>query len=299
MKIAYLILAHNTPNHLQRLIKSLSTESCEIFIHLDKKAKKKEFSGIQDKNVHFTENRLSVFWGDFSQVEAILVLLKTAFVNKVKFDRFVLISGSDYPIRSAVRIEQYFKDNKEKEFINLVRMPSDEFGKPISRLTTYRLRPSDGTAINLFKKCLMQIGLLPRNRNYKKYFGDLVPYGGSSWWALTRESVDYIHQFIHENPHIVDFFKNTKCPDEAFFQTILGNSHFKQMITGNLTYTDWSSGGSSPVNISEKHLGIFKSTLSIPTDDAFGYREILFARKFTDDSARLVSVLDNQINEMN
>jgi hypothetical protein len=88
------------------------------------------------------------------------------------------------------------------------------------------------------------------------------------------------------------------CPDEAFFQTILGNSYFKPNITGNLTYTDWSAGGPSPANISQKHLDVFKDASSLSADDVFGHREILFARKFTNDSERLVSILDNQIREM-
>lgn len=127
---------------------------------------------------------------------------------------------------------------------------------------------------------------------------DLVPYGGSTWWALTRESVDYIHQFIYESPKVVNYFKNTVCPDEAFFQTILGNSYFKPMISVNLTYTDWSADGPKPANISEKHLDLFKSASPLFADDAFGHRDFLFARKLTDDSAKLVSILDNQISMM-
>ncbi|KAF3981320.1 MAG: beta-1,6-N-acetylglucosaminyltransferase [Methylococcales symbiont of Hymedesmia sp. n. MRB-2018] len=295
MKIAYLILAHNTPNHLQRLIKALSSDSCEFFIHLDKKYNNKEFIGIQEHNVHFTEERVPVFWADFSQIEAILILLKTALLDRIKFDRFVLISGVDYPLRSVARIEEYFQNNKKKEFIDF---DSDSCKKMVlRRLTTYSLRPGDGKVINILKKILMRVGILPSKRDYKKCFLDLVPYGGSGWWVLTREAVDYIWQFIHEKPHIVNYFKNTVCPDESFFQTILGNSHFKPMITGNFTYTDWSGGGSSPANISEKHLGIFKSISSSSVDSPFGRRENIFARKFTDDSARLVSILDKQISE--
>jgi len=291
MKIAYLILAHNTPHHMKRLIKSLSSDSSSFFIHLDKKVHNKEFLGIEGNNVCFTQERVPVFWGDFSQVEAILVLLRTAFYDQRKFDRFVLLSGADFPLRSAANIEKFFLTNKNKEYINLVEMPSVAVGKPISRLTTYKLRPGDGKIINTAKKVLIKIGILPCKRDYRKFLLDLTPYGGSTWWALTREAVDYILRFIHEKPQVVHFFKNTVCPDEAFFQTILGNSDHKLRIVGNLTYTDWSAGGQSPANISEKHLVFFKST------SHFGEREMLFARKFTDDSENLVSMLEDQVRE--
>jgi hypothetical protein len=38
------------------------------------------------------------------------------------------------------------------------------------------------------------------------------------------------------------------------FQTILGNSPFKDMYAGNLTYTDWSLGGPHPCNIEMRHV---------------------------------------------
>ena len=298
MKIAYLILAHNSPSHLKRLVKSLSSDSCEIYIHLDRKSNESEFSGIQGQHIHFIKERVSAFWFDFSLVEAELVLLKTAFQSPEKFDRFVLLSGSDYPIRSIARIEQFFRDNRLKEFMNIVQMPSERLGKPISRLTSYTLRPVDNKVINIFKRVLLKVRLLPRKRDYRKCFGELVPYGGSQWWALTREAVSYIQDFIQQRPEIIRYFKNTECPDETFFQTILGNSCFKKRICGNITYTDWSAGGSSPAYISETHLDRLKGLLSISIDDLYGGSDKYFARKFTDDSESLVALIDN-IRAMN
>lgn len=297
MKIAYLILAHNTPKHLQRLITALSSGSSSFFIHLDKKSNIDDFLGIKGNNVHFTRERVPVFWGDFSIVEATLILLRTALADRCNFDRFVLLSGADYPLRSAAYIEQFFESNPNKEFINLVAMPSEVAGKPTSRLTTYKLRPGDRTISKVIRKVLMQVGVLPRKRDYKTYLGDLAPYGGSAWWALSREACDFILTFVKKEIQVVDFFKNTICSDESFFQTILGNSHFRSRIVRNLTYADWSAGESSPAYITEKHLTFFQSTSSFTPDGVFGGGEMLFARKFSDGSEDLVAKLENQIGE--
>jgi hypothetical protein len=190
MKIAYLILAHNTPNHLRRLIKSLSSTSSSFFIHLDKKSNAKEFLGIGENDIYFTQERIPVFWGDFSQVDAILLLLKTALADQRNFGRFVLLSGADYPIRSTFYIEQFFQINEDKEYIDLVEMPCLREGKEISRLTTYTLRPGDGRIINIVKKILMMVGVIPCERDYNTYLRNLSPYAGATWWALTREASD-------------------------------------------------------------------------------------------------------------
>jgi len=297
MKIAYLIVAHNTPRHLRRLITTLSSIPSRIFIHLDKKSNVEDFSGIKGGNIHFTQERVPVFWGDFSLVEAILILLKTAIKDQWRPDRFVLLSGADYPLQSASYIEKFFEDNPDKEFINLVAMPNDAAGKPISRLTIYNFRPGDYWITKVIRKRLIKAGVLPHKRDYRIYLRHLAPYGGSTWWALSREASDFILTFVKEETRVVNFFKNTHIPDESFFQTILGNSDFRSRIVRNLTYADWSAGGPSPAYITEKYLDFFQVTSSFPSSDVYGVGEMLFARKFSDDSEELVSRLDNLINE--
>ena len=295
MKIAYLILVHNTPNHVQRLIKALSSDSSTFFIHLDKKTNDNRFVGINGHNVNFMRERVPVFWGDFSMVEATLILLKNALHHPTRFDRFVLLSGADYPLWSVDGIKEYFQSNMETEFMSLHEMLDKKHShQPITRLTNYAIRPRSSKVFNLLRHVIgmivWKIGWL--RRDYRKYLGNLAPYAGGQWWAITRDAADYIQCFIHERPEVVQYFKNTIMPDEMFFQTILGNSSFKTRITGTLTYVDWKEG--RPANISEKHFDFFKETASFPVDNYFGPRAMLFARKFTDDSATLVAMLERQ-----
>ncbi len=295
MKIAYLIVAHNNPEHLRRLITALSSNSASFFIHIDKKSDIDPFLSIKGDNIHFTNDRIPVFWGDFSQVEATLVLLRSAVLDPCRFDRFVLLSGADYPLRSASSIEQFFGIDPGREFMNLVAMPCAAAGKPISRLTTFKLRAGDPLIRRAKQKMLMLAGVVPNKRDYKAYLGALVPYAGSTWWALSREACDFILNFVARETRVVDFFMNTLCPDESFFQTILGNSPFKPKIVRNLTYTDWSAGGANPANITETHLALFQTPASITQDDIYGSGEKLFARKFANETGKLVALLDQQI----
>jgi core-2/I-Branching enzyme len=297
MKIAYLILAHNTPRHLSRLVAALSSESSGFFIHLDRKSNEEDFRNIEGPGVHLAEERVAVYWGDFSQVEATLLILRAALADPRDFDRFVLLSGSDYPLRSASFIEQFFARNADKEFINLVTMPSQEAGKPLSRLTTYRVRPGEPTVGRIVRKALMKLRIQASRRDYTLYLRDLVPYGGSTWWGLSREACEHVVSFVDRESQVVAFFKNTVCPDESFFQTILGNSRFKSRIARNLTYTDWSEGSSSPAVITDKHLEFFRGHPSFPPDSVYGEGEMLFARKFPDGSESLVASLREQIEE--
>ena len=298
MKIAYLILAHTNPTHLQRLISKLSTESSMFFIHVDKKTNVETFKHISGANIHILEDRVPVFWGDYSQVDAILLLIKAALANTSRFNRFLLLSGSDYPLRSVLSIENFFRNNPEKEFINFVAMPADSAGKPISRLTTYRLAAGSNLVTKALQKVQMMAHIIPRYRDYKSCFVHLAPYGGSTWWALTRNACELISAFADSERKVMDFFRNTICPDEMVFQTILGNSPLKSNIVRNLTYTDWSDGSASPAFITEKHLAFFENNSTFPPDIVYGNGEMLFARKFSDKSSILLDRLDHQILEL-
>jgi hypothetical protein len=299
VKIAYLILAHNNPKHLLRLIRALSSSSSSFFIHIDRKSSLDDFANINGDNVYVSQERIPVYWGDFSQVEAILALLRIALTDPRRFDYFVLLSGTDYPLQSVSYIESFFERNKGKEFMNIVPMPCEAVGKPITRLTTYKPRPGDPTSkiAKFVRKLLVKIGAFQTERDYKSHLRNLVPYAGSTWWALSRGACEYILSFVASEPRIVNFFKHTVCPDESFFQTILGNSPYKARIRRNLTYTDWSSGGSSPAYITEQHLGFFTSSSPIIMDDAYGVGEVLFARKFSDQAEDIVAQIDQLIRE--
>jgi hypothetical protein len=301
MKIAYLIVAHNTPNHLRRLVRSLSSPDCDFFIHVDRRSKFSDFSLIEGSNVFFAHDRIPVYWGDFSVTRTIIMLIKQALDANRNYGYFVLLSGSDYPLRSTSYIHDFFEIYQNTEFINMVKMPCAKVGKPISRLRSYKVESSHSIRKQIFEitqRFLRKFGLdSVLERDYKKILGDLEPYGGSTWWALTKHACEYIINFIDSKPQVVDFYKNTLLADEMFFQTILWNSQFKETVKRNLTYTDWSAGGSHPAMIDSRHIRFFKDQRKIIAHDVYGKGELLFARKFSDESKQLVEIIDEIIRK--
>jgi hypothetical protein len=292
MQIAYLVLAHSDPRHLERLIQRLLKGDGLIFVHVDKKSDFSRFEHLKNEKVHLIEKRAAVYWGDYSQVEAILNLLDTALGSQFTIDRLVLLSGVDYPIRSLKEINAFFTSHRSREFLNAVQMPSAAAGKPIERLNNVVVRPVDPKPLQLLKRAARKLGVLARKRDHAAHLKGLVPYGGSTWWAITREAGEYALSFVDARPDIVEFFKHVEYPDESFFQTILMNSRFGKNVVRNLTYTDWRNGGSSPSLINENHLPMFLSGISFSKDDAYGDGPALFARKFRDGQDALLDSLD-------
>jgi hypothetical protein len=291
MKIAYLILAHDNPRHLHRLTRALAPSSSSIFIHIDRKSNLHDFGDLQKEDVRVLQERVPVYWGDFSQVEATLRLLRTALAEQPNCDYFVLLSGTHYPLQTPEYIRAFFEREAGHEFIDVAPM-----GTLISRLINFTPRPWDPVRLRFAFK-MAKLVRMPLVRNYSACLGSLVPYYGSAYWGLTRGACQYIQSFADEKKSIVKFFENTRCPDESFFQTILNNSGYASRIAHSVSYQDWSAGGSSPAILTEKNLGVFKSESAIIVYGSEGAREALFARKFTDLSGPVLDAIDRQIRE--
>jgi hypothetical protein len=294
VNIAYLISAHNNPAHLKRLIAALQAPNTRIFVHIDRKSDFAAFQHLVGPDVTFCADRVAVYWGEYSQIDATLVLLRSALHAPMKFDYFVFLSGTDYPVRSQGYIEDFFVRHAGQEFINIISMPSVELKKPLTRLTQYRV-PTGSTMWFLrrvIRRVLITAHVMSGLRDFRSTFQELKPYAGSQWWALSQSACMYIFQFIGQRPEVVKYFHNTWFPDEMFFQTILGNSAFSGRITHNVTFTDWSAGGAHPAPIDERHLALFAAPEPLRVHDAYGNGESLFARKFSDRQATLIDALD-------
>lgn len=137
--IAYLIIAHENPGRLKNLIQKLSAPWVSIYIHIDAKVDIEPFRPLQNlKNVTLLEDtRIKVYWGGWSQVEATLAIMRIALKQK-RHDRLVLMSGSCYPLFSQEYIRSFFKGNN-LEYLSSAKMPNPNNGKPLTRLTRWRL----------------------------------------------------------------------------------------------------------------------------------------------------------------
>ena len=254
MKAAILIMAHRQPTHLAKLVESLLCDWAYIFIHIDKKVDISEFRRCisQHRNVIFVDykNRVRVNWGGFSQVEATLSLLDASLNFEEHFDRFCLLSGSDFPIKPLSKIKAAF--DSEIEYISIEKLLDDSNNNNHCKYVKYfYFRDSRLSSI------INQLPKIPR-----RVYNNISLYWGSQWWALTHECVRYILNFIKHNEDYISFHKYTLVPDEIFFHSIVKNSPFSANISHDFEkvkdpksyfdsnergchYIDWNAKGTS------------------------------------------------------
>ncbi len=279
---------------MRRLVLSLTAPWARFFIHIDKKVEIAPFrNALADiSEVTLIPDRVNVYWGGWSQVQATLNLLQVSVGADASVLRFALLSGACYPVRSAAALHTFlFADNAE--YISSVHLPKADLHEPLSRLTKWhfeggqRVPGHAAHAIRLVNK----IALRGPSRSLKAGLGDYVPYTGSQWWVLTREAVETVLHDASNRPEMIALFKYSNCPDESFFQTILANSALSSRIRPSLTFVDWSRPFERPCLIDEGHVSQFLDSKFIHSD-ASGSGPIFFARKFSSKNADILDKID-------
>jgi hypothetical protein len=290
--IAYLILAHDDPLHLRRLIKRLHGERTAFHVHVDAKSDIEAFRSVTADiaSVRLCETRAKVTWGAFSVVEATLLLLEAALAQPDKvFSRFVLLSGSDYPIASNTEIDSFFSRNPQKQFARGFNILEAQ-GKEIWRIRGRHLREL-APRYSWLRAPLFAVErglrLFPR-----RLPTDLAFICGSQWWSITPDCARYCIDFTRTEPKTVGLFRLMFAPDEIFFHTLIHNSPYANTADPIEPFVDDVISSGSLRFYSNFH---YVSPTTIRTYDemraAFdAHPRKLFARKFTSDAS--ASVLD-------
>ncbi|MBF2050660.1 MAG: hypothetical protein IGS54_25410 [Elainella sp. C42_A2020_010] len=275
MKLAYIIMAHQQPQQLKRLITALQTDTASFFIHFSKKAESAYQEAIEllkdVPNVYFVPRRYT-FWGHPSLVKAALSGLRAVVESGVNYDYVSLLSAQDYPIKKIADIERFFEQNAGKQFIDYAPVDGTNpraVGIPpwsgISRIESwYFMYRSKKIRIPIKRK-------LPYG--YKPYMGYL-------WWSFSREFAEYVIEFLDQHPRYTNFFDHVFISDEFFFQCILLNSPFKHAaVNDDLRFADWENPNPT-----------VPATLLTADFERLRNTHHLFARKF--DAKRDSAILD-------
>jgi len=284
VRIAYLILAHAGLSHLDRLIAALNDTGSMFVVHVDSYSLQNYVSPLP--NVTVLRERTHVNWGGYSQTRAELALLRRAVQTPA--DYYVLISGTHYPIRP----NQFLYDQLAggDEFLSARPVPTED--KPLSRFEHYyfdfdrRTRSVSHYALRGAEAALRLLGV-------KKPI-PFALYAGSNWFALTHAAVAYIFDTLDRDPRYAGFFRTSLFPEEAIFQTILGNSPWRPRLRHCLTYSDWSTVP-GPAIIGDRHLDELYRQDTFTSD--YGEFKPFFARKFDPHNTRVLDIVDRRLRK--
>ncbi len=257
MKLLFLFLAHNEPDHLARLADTLATAASDghSIIHFDANAKNSDFeklSSAVEKRPHIslTKVRARCRWGDFSLVAGTLNALRQAREERRDYDYVILLSGACLPIRPVRQLERFLADNNGMEFIEI---RDESWILNGLRSERYRLYfPLPPMQYPRMERILIELQRLLGVQ--RKLPDDLVARFGSQWWALTWRTCERLLDYLESNPQVETSFRRTWIPDEMFFQTLVNRlvEDKSKIADFNLTYFQFNDRG-KPIVFYDDH----------------------------------------------
>lgn len=233
IKIAYLVIAYMDPEQLKRLAVRL-TQTSDVYVHINASVDITPFetalAEVRGKGkVEFSRERYKVVWAGYSILQATFSMMEQA-MQQQRYDRYVLLTGLDYPTKSDAEIQEFFWKYEHTEFIhaNVVTGDMPHF----SHLYYHTAR--DQRVLN---KCLQKYEKLLRSmgrkgkKDYVVHEGKKYPiYGVSPKWALSGECAQFLLDFYKKNTRFNRYFQYMHAPDDFYVATVLFNSEFRNAI---------------------------------------------------------------------
>ena len=220
MRAAYLITAYNDPLLLNGLAAVLGAAHRDLFIHIDAKSDVGQFDLPHLAHAHFLEDRVRVHWGNVSMLTAAMRLLEEA-VGRGAYDYYVLLSGSDFPIKPVEAFERFLDLSGGRSF-HTVRPALNWFEGRKRLRSHYRLEERTRWGVAMQRLRFLQTYLGPWGARTPPADFD-VYYSGSTWFTVHR---DVAHWMLDcwARPSLREYFSTVYCADEIFIPTVIANS---------------------------------------------------------------------------
>ncbi len=303
MKIGFAVLSHDKPDQLLRLVSTLTRmfDGPPIVCHHDFSQ-----SALLEKsfppNVSFVQPSIKTKWGHISlplaAVRAFRLLQET-----MKPDWYVLLSGADYPCRSAADILSELSDSTFDAYLDHREVttgvvPEGYLGVEAGYtraswipmgyeryVSAYWWRP-------LLIGKMLKSGRFPfrrkhyaiRNEQINRWYQSKRTwrvYGGDFWFQANAKTIACLLNPSLMEPYI-QHFKGRLIPDEALFHSILCNQPQLRISKDNKRFEDWEGLDAHPQWIEERHM------------PAMIQSRAHFARKFRSDEV-MQNLLDRSI----
>jgi hypothetical protein len=273
-KIGFVLITHSKPNQMLRLMDRLLKLFGEpkIVCHHD-------FGqcpvSVDDfpPSVTFVRPHLDTKWGAFSVVLAILAAMRTLYEDADNPDWFVLLSESDYPIKSGARIVYELENSSYDAYLEHELIDPRELRGEFQRCCYRRYFGKNIRVPRLNRRLQvtwrpfqLESRLLPiLNAPFSNRFRC---FAGETWFAANRDCAEHILRFHEENRALARRYAQRDNVDESYIHSILGNNSHLRVANNCKRYADWSEGTSHP------------KILTIDDLPALKKSDAHFARKF-------------------
>lgn len=276
---AVVLIAHDKPRHLARLIESLTP--LPVFLHVDANTEDAVFSAMTDQLPDRVRllRRLNAGWARFEVVEAELLGYRSA-LAETQARHVILGTGADYPLVDVPTLVRRLDAEPERSYAEVLPLPIPAWGR-----------------LGGYDRLILRHQVWRRHRLAspvpRRIPSGLDPAGGAQTKILTRRHAQLVLDVLDRRPELLRFFRTCWTPDEVMIPTLLNSAALgaRWAVEGSSSphpwFIDW--GRTPAKNPRWLELEDFSAVQA-----AACRQEVpaLFARKFGEDGDQLVAEID-------
>lgn len=269
MVIGFLVLSHNHPQQVLRLVRTLNRVYGDPPISCHHDTSQSAIDPAQfPSNVQFVSPAIPTGWGKWAVVEAAMAALRRLYAGADP-DWFVLLSGADYPIAPAARVRADLAEAGVDALIDYREAGSDpetalaEFGPrnpaldqfeaPGNRemlharykgaevwLPMIRFNTPQGTRLGRYTVHL------PFENPWHPFSADFRCFYGDHWFSGSRKAARVLLNPTRRELRLQRYLYRRTVPEECYYQTVLCNRGDVRVARDNRRFTEWNGGGAHP-----------------------------------------------------
>lgn len=233
---AYLVTAYDNWATLGALIQLIDDPRNDIFVHIDAKSvgfQPRAFEGLCSNSQLTFIARRTVYWADYSQVDAIMDLMESALGNDgAQYSYFHLLSGADLPIQSQDCLHNFLATSREI-FVGIrpALIPHTatrvKYYYPLIRHSQYK----NSRLLKLSSRGLVELQRIAR---IDRTAGTNIQIrDGWDWGSFPR---DFVEHLVDSRPKLRETFHSTMAPSEIAFNTEAFRPQFRERLHDTSTF---------------------------------------------------------------
>jgi hypothetical protein len=289
-KIGFVILSHNHPLQLLRLVRTLQRvyDNPPIVCHHDF-AQSPALPNEFPPEVRFVSPHVRTRWGRFSVVTATLRALEILY-REAAPDWFFLLSGADYPtMRSEKVVQELTASGADTllDFREVLANPSNPpYPAPENPALQHFVSPGNAAiAWHRYKGFHAWFPIISRGPKIRRHIINLPfeawrsPFNpqfkcfyGDHWFTGKQKVAEILLRPSDKHMQLRRYLRWRASADECYYHTVLGNTPNLKINRATRRFAKWLGGGAHPRILEINDLP------EIISSDAY------FARKFAPDS---------------
>jgi Core-2/I-Branching enzyme len=298
---AAIILAHNDPTAVRRLIGSL--EGLEILLHCDRRSPLSVFAEmVKGAEGHIRVlPRMRTGYYSWGVVEAELAALRVA-LESTRAEHIIVMSGSCYPLVSMGELQEELARWSSKTRMKLSSLPHHGWNtkrNPDGGMWRFRRR------FVTFRSQIVYVGSIPLRTVRREPPAELQLKASSQWKIYSRPHALALLSVLDGRPDLVKFWRTTLLPDESCAASILSSPELVGTLSEDVCddspwYIDWKNADppEHPCWLTVDDFPSLVAARAAPprppvkfVDDPSAYRK-LFARKVSSRDSALLDMID-------